>query len=97
MADAHQKNHDYHIIDPSPWPILASIGAFIMAFGGVGYMRYLAGGSFKLFGLELANPWLFFIGLASCFTRCSAGGRTRSRKPMRATTPASYRCTCATA
>ena len=30
MADAHQKNHDYHIIDPSPWPILASLGAFIM-------------------------------------------------------------------
>ena len=63
MADAHQKNHDYHIIDPSPWPLLASIGAFIMAFGGVAYMRYLAGGSFKMFGLELANPWVFFIGL----------------------------------
>ncbi|MGO6908029.1 cytochrome c oxidase subunit 3, partial [Rhizobium ruizarguesonis] len=31
MADAHQKNHDYHIIDPSPWPIIASLGAFIMA------------------------------------------------------------------
>ena len=28
MADAHQKKHDYHIIDPSPWPLLASIGAF---------------------------------------------------------------------
>jgi hypothetical protein len=24
MADAHQKNHDYHIIAPSPWPILAT-------------------------------------------------------------------------
>jgi hypothetical protein len=35
-----------------------------MAFGGVGYMRYIAGGSFKMFGLEFANPWVFFIGLA---------------------------------
>ena len=63
MADTHQKNHDYHIIDPSPWPLLASIGAFILTFGGVCYMRYLSGGSFKLFGAELANPWLFYIGL----------------------------------
>ncbi|HEV7307398.1 MAG TPA: cytochrome c oxidase subunit 3, partial [Ensifer sp.] len=39
MAGAHQKNHDYHIIDPSPWPLLASIGAFVMAFGGICYMR----------------------------------------------------------
>ena len=64
MAQAHQKNHDYHIIDPSPWPVLAALGAFLLTFGGVAYMRYLAGGSFELFGLELANPWLFFIGLA---------------------------------
>ena len=37
MADAHTKDHDYHIIDPSPWPLTASFGALIMAFGGVGY------------------------------------------------------------
>jgi cytochrome c oxidase subunit 3 len=49
-TDAHQKKHDYHIIDPSPWPLLASIGAFVMALGGVGYMRYLSGGTFHLFG-----------------------------------------------
>ena len=64
MADTHQKNHDYHIISPSPWPLLASIGAFVLTFGGICYMRYLNGGSFKLFGHELANPWLFYIGLA---------------------------------
>ena len=52
MADAHHKNHDYHIIDPSPWPLVASIGVFLMAFGGVGYMRYLSGGSFDILGLE---------------------------------------------
>jgi cytochrome c oxidase subunit III len=63
MADAHTKNHDYHIIDPSPWPLVASVGALIMAFGGVGYMRYLSGGSFNLFGVNWAAPWLFYIGL----------------------------------
>jgi cytochrome c oxidase subunit 3 len=64
MAEAHQKNHDYHIIDPSPWPLLASIGAFVMAFGGVGYMRYLKGSEFHIFGMNLATPWVFYIGLA---------------------------------
>ncbi len=43
MADGHNRQHDYHIIDPSPWPFLASVGAFIMALGGVSYMRYLSG------------------------------------------------------
>lgn len=64
MADAHQKKHDYHIIDPSPWPLMASVGAFFLAFGGVCYIRYLNGGSLKLFGLEWAHPWLFYIGVA---------------------------------
>ena len=64
MADTHQKHHDYHIIDPSPWPMVASIGAFLLTFGGIGYMRYLNGQEFKLLGLNFANPWIFFIGLA---------------------------------
>ena len=64
MADSHGKNHDYHIVDPSPWPFLGSMGAFIMAIGGVSFMQYLKGGSLDLFGLHLATPWIFFIGLA---------------------------------
>ncbi|NJR13508.1 MAG: cytochrome c oxidase subunit 3, partial [Phyllobacteriaceae bacterium] len=35
MADTTTKNHDYHIVDPSPWPLLASLGALVMAIGGV--------------------------------------------------------------
>ena len=33
MADSHAKNHDYHLVDPSPWPIVGSIGALILAIG----------------------------------------------------------------
>ena len=65
MADAHAKHHDYHLVDPSPWPFLGSIGALVMAFGGVALMEYLKGGSFPIFGHNIANPWLFFIGLFS--------------------------------
>ena len=39
MAGA--KNHDYHIIDPSPWPLFGSVGALVMAFGAVGYFQTL--------------------------------------------------------
>ncbi len=63
MADAQQKHHDYHIIDPSPWPFIGSVGALLMALGGIGYMRYFSGEDFFLFGINLASPWLFFIGL----------------------------------
>ena len=48
---AHEKNHDYHIITPSIWPFLASVGAFVMLFGAV--MWFQANG-----------PWMFLIGLA---------------------------------
>jgi cytochrome c oxidase subunit 3 len=63
MADSTTKNHDYHIVDPSPWPLLASVGALVMAIGAVGYMQYLKGNSFELLGVNLASPWLFAIGL----------------------------------
>lgn len=64
MADAHAKNHDYHIIDPSPWPFIGSLGALVMAIGGVGWMQQIKGNELSLLGLPLANPWTFFIGLA---------------------------------
>ena len=60
MADshAHAKNHDYHLVDPSPWPILASLGTLVMAIGAIVWMRSLAGGE-GLFGLK--GPTMFFI------------------------------------
>ena len=63
MADAHTKHHDYHIIDPSPWPLFGSIGALVMAIGGIGWMQAIQGNEFALLGIPLSNPWTFFIGL----------------------------------
>ena len=40
MADAaHAKNHSYHLVDPSPWPFVASVSAFALALGGIAYMH----------------------------------------------------------
>ena len=64
MADAHSKNHDYHIIDPSPWPLIGSIGALMMAIGGIAYMRSLGEGSgISMLGLDMSGPWLLLLGL----------------------------------
>jgi len=64
MADAHTKNHDYHILDPSPWPLIGAIGAILMAVGGIAYMRTLGGGSgIEMLGLTLSGPWLLLLGL----------------------------------
>jgi cytochrome c oxidase subunit 3 len=58
MADAHLKpNHDYHLVNPSPWPIIGSIGAFLMAVGGIMWMKGLAIGGLKAGGV------IFIIGL----------------------------------
>jgi cytochrome c oxidase subunit 3 len=61
MADAHAKHHDYHLVNPSPWPLIGSIAAFMAAIGGVVWMRSTGGGA-GLFGLK--GPTLFFIGMA---------------------------------
>jgi cytochrome c oxidase subunit 3 len=33
MAEAHTKHHDYHLVDPSPWPVIGAVGAFLTAIG----------------------------------------------------------------
>ncbi|WP_029354300.1 cytochrome c oxidase subunit 3 [Bosea sp. 117] len=39
MAEAHAKHHDYHVVDPSPWPFVISIFAFVLAIGTVFWMH----------------------------------------------------------
>jgi cytochrome c oxidase subunit III len=39
MAEAHAKHHDYHLVDPSPWPIIGAISALAITAGGVYWIR----------------------------------------------------------
>jgi cytochrome c oxidase subunit III len=58
MAEAHAKpQHDYHLVDPSPWPLVGSIAAFIMAVGLVLTMK-----SLTLAGLRI-GPYVFGAGV----------------------------------
>ena len=57
MADSHVKHHDYHLVDPSPWPLTGAASALLTAIGAVAWMKTSEGG---VFGVE--GPWLFMVG-----------------------------------
>lgn len=58
MADAHAApKHDYHLVDPSPWPLASSVATTVMMVGAVAWMK-------GLFGMPEGTQFLFFAGLA---------------------------------
>jgi cytochrome c oxidase subunit 3 len=38
MSD-HAPNHPYHLVDPSPWPVIGALAAFLLAFGAVLFLH----------------------------------------------------------
>ena len=50
------QRHPYHLVDPSPWPLLAAFGALFMTMGGVMYMHNYGGG-----GLFLTTGFLLVL------------------------------------
>ena len=42
----NNQKHSFHLVDPSPWPIVGSFSALFMTFGGVCYMHGYIGGYF---------------------------------------------------
>jgi len=42
------QRHPYHLVDPSPWPILAGLSAFALTTGLVMYMHNYIGGGYLL-------------------------------------------------
>jgi cytochrome c oxidase subunit 3 len=53
MADAHTRHHDYHLVDPSPWPAVGAVSAFVAAVGGISWMHHLYAGA----------PLVFLLGV----------------------------------
>ncbi len=71
MAHGDVK-HDYHLVNPSPWPFVASVGALVAAVGAVVSMKdkeHSLGpeGDF-FFGPH--QPWLFAIGMLILVITC---------------------------
>jgi cytochrome c oxidase subunit 3 len=62
MADGHAKpEHDYHLVDPSPWPIVGALSALVMAVGAVMWLAAHKGQAIA--GLTFGAP-VFFVGVA---------------------------------
>lgn len=61
MADSHGKHHDYHLVDPSPWPLLGAVSAFVMAYGAIQLMHDKGSTVFAVgFGLVLLTFFLWW-------------------------------------
>ena len=40
------QEHGYHLVDPSPWPMLGAFSGLMVTFGWVLYMHGYSGGGF---------------------------------------------------
>jgi cytochrome c oxidase subunit 3 len=68
MAHGEVK-HDYHLVNPSPWPFTASIGAFVAAVGFVVSQKGLVEDANNFFFGE--GQWaLFWIGMIILIATC---------------------------
>ncbi len=62
MAEGHGKpEHDYHLVDPSPWPLMGATTALIMAIGAV---MWLAAHKGQPIGGMTFGGTLFLAGFA---------------------------------
>ena len=62
MADAHAKpHHDYHLVEPSPWPAVGSISAFVMAVGAITWMHHMFSAAPLVFGAGVIGVLYTFL------------------------------------
>lgn len=57
----NKRRHLFHIVDPSPWPIISAFSAFFLLSGLAFYMHRVAlGGFFLFFGAVSVGLCMFF-------------------------------------
>lgn len=79
---AEDVKHDYHLVNPSPWPLIGSIAVLVLAVGGVMYMK-------GLFGVESGQLWTLVPGflmviwvMAGWWREVVKEGRTGDHTPV---------------
>jgi len=78
MATAQAKHHDYHLVDPSPWPAVGSLFAFITAVGAVSWMHHLYAAAPIVFGVGMIGVLYTFAGWWSDVVKeAQSGDHTR--------------------
>lgn len=53
-------NHDYHLVEPSKWPAIGALSAFMMAFGGIFSLHDYVWGSYLFFAGVAGILYTFF-------------------------------------
>src|SRR5438132_8450660 len=62
-ADAHAKpHHDYHLVDPSPWPIIGASSVFLLALGLITWMHHSFGAAPVLFAAGVIGTLYTMFG-----------------------------------
>lgn len=79
---AEDVKHDYHLVNPSPWPLIGSMAVLALAVGGVMYMK-------GLFGVEKGQLWTLVPGflmviwvMAGWWREVVKEGRTGDHTPV---------------
>jgi cytochrome c oxidase subunit 3 len=67
MSAENAHSHDYHLVDPSPWPVLGAIAGGLGFFGLLLYMHPDFFGEGLEDTLTASGPWLFAPGVALLF------------------------------
>ena len=74
MAGA--KNHDYHILAPSIWPLIGSFSALAMAAGGIRWMHAMPFGGYIFFAGVLGVLFTMFSWWSDVIREAHAGDHT---------------------
>src|SRR3974390_1353291 len=61
MAEAHTKQHEYHLVDPSPWPAVGAVSVFLLAFGTIAWLHHIFLAAPLVFGLGVIGLIYTFI------------------------------------
>ena len=88
MAAAHVKHHDYHLVDPSPWPIVGAVSAFVMAVGAILWMHHMVSAAPIVFGVGIVGVLYTMSGLVG---RCDPRGAVQGRPHPRGADQSSLR------
>jgi heme/copper-type cytochrome/quinol oxidase subunit 3 len=58
---AHEQNHQFHLVEPSPWPAVGAAGGLVSTLGGVMYMHDKPfGGYIAIIGILLILMTMYF-------------------------------------
>jgi cytochrome c oxidase subunit 3 len=74
MAGA--KNHDYHILAPSIWPLIGAFSALAMAAGGIMWMHKAGGGGILFFAGVIGVLFTMFSWWADVIREAHQGDHT---------------------